>query len=79
MLSAKLAEGKIVVIETEKQPTHKTKDLIEILERFGLAEEKESNLFVMSYESDENFTKASNNLKNINTCVTNRVNILKLI
>lgn len=59
--------------------SHKTKELKETLERFGLTEDTESNLFVMSYESDENFKKACNNLKNINTCVLNRVNILSLI
>jgi ribosomal protein L4 len=61
MLSAKLYEDKIVMIESEKLETGKTAYLDEILSPL----KTEKILFLTSFNNDENFTTASKNLQNV--------------
>lgn len=62
MLSAKLYEDRIVMIDTEAIEHAKTQYLNEILKPFM----SDKLLFLTPFDQDENFTKACGNLKNIN-------------
>ncbi len=59
-LSAKLAEGKICIIDSEKIDSYKTKDLKGLLPKLG---NKELFLFVTPKNPDKNFCLASKNLR----------------
>lgn len=38
-----------------------------------------TNLFILPYQEDLNFKRASNSVNDIKTCMSNRLNILKVI
>ena len=59
MLSAKLAEGKIRIVDTEKLESPKTKNVAQILRQY---QEKTKILLVTSYKSDGNFKIAQKNI-----------------
>lgn len=61
MLSAKLYEGKLVLVDSEKLDFHKTKLLNEIAKPY----QTDRLMFLTPFETDENFAKASGNLANI--------------
>ena len=62
MLSAKLAEGHIRIVDTEKVDAPKTKLVAEALKQF---DSKYRILLVTSYDTDENFKIASKNIQRI--------------
>ena len=64
MLSAKLYEDRIILIEDEKLDYAKTQYLSEIVKPFGT----DRLCFLTSFEQDPNFLLASTNLKNISIC-----------
>jgi len=51
MLSAKLAEGKLRIVDTEKMEDHKTKNINNILNQ----DLKSKILIIHGYTSDKNF------------------------
>lgn len=57
-LSAKAAEGKLIVLSDTKAKTHKTQDMIKSLSGLGL----KSALFIDGNEVDVNFARATNNI-----------------
>ena len=61
MLSAKLFEDRIIVIDSEVIEYAKTQYLHEILKPFGI----DRLTFLTPFETDKNFTKACSNLKNV--------------
>ena len=77
-LSAKLMEGKIIVIDNEQLDSFKTKQFLEeVWSNYKM--DRINNLFILPYQEDLNFKRASNGLKDIRTCISNRLNILKII
>jgi len=61
MLSAKLFEDRIVLIESEEIEYMKTRYLNEILKPFMT----DKLTFLTPFDADPNFTKACSNLKNV--------------
>lgn len=69
MLSAKLAEGKLRIVDSEALDKAKTKILSGILkDGFG---EKTRVLLVSGYAPDKNFLIASQNIQTIEHCLPN--------
>ena len=62
MLSAKLAEGQVRIVDTEKVDAPKTKLVAEALKQF---DKKYRVLIVTAYETDENFKIASKNIQKV--------------
>ena len=75
-LSGKLAEGKIIVIDSEKRESLKTKDLKKVLIDTG---DKELFLFVTPKFCDKNFILGMRNLKRYKTVNVNDLNILEIL
>ncbi|KRX10531.1 Ribosomal protein L4 domain [Pseudocohnilembus persalinus] len=76
MLSAKLAEGKLRIVDTEQIDMPKTK----IVQQYIDNHDTQSRiLFIHSYTPDQNFMIAQSNIKRIQVCEPNRLNILKLL
>lgn len=61
MLSAKLYEDRIVMIETEELEYLKTKFLFEILKPY----QADRLTFLVGFDACINFTQAASNLKNV--------------
>lgn len=78
-MSAKLAEGNVIIIDKEAQDTLKTQNLKRQLDNFGLDDPLEKSLFILPYEADDNFQRASNKIRHVTHCAANRVNVLKLM
>ena len=74
-LSAKLAAGKLIVLDDAACPTHKTKELSKKLEILGI----DNALFVTGVTVEENFAIASRNLKNINVLPTAGANVYDIL
>ena len=74
MLSAKLAEGKIRIVDSEKIEEPKTKQVAKILKT--TFDENYKFLFVTSYKPDPNFDRAQSNIYNLEVAGPN-VKILK--
>ena len=68
LLSAKLSEGKLRIIDSEKIQDGKTKIVAKILEQF----DDELILFIGEYKMDQNFLRAQENLKNIKVFYGNK-------
>lgn len=62
MLSAKLYEDRIILLDSEAIDYHKTKYLEEMLQPFLT----DKLTFLTSFNPDENFILAAKNLKNVN-------------
>jgi ribosomal protein L4 len=62
MLSAKLYEDRIILLDSEAIDYHKTKYLEEMLQPFLT----DKLTFLTSFNPDENFVLAAKNLKNVN-------------
>ena len=62
MLSAKLYEDRIILLDSEAIEYHKTKYLEEMLQPFLT----DKLTFLTSFNPDENFVLAAKNLKNVN-------------
>lgn len=75
-LSAKLAEGKIRIVDSEKLDSHKTNHLYKMLPQFG---KKELFLFVTGKEVDKNFALAAGNIDTCKTVNPNQINVRDLL
>jgi len=76
MLSAKLAEGKIRIIDDEKVEAPKTRLVAGVLKQF---DPKYRFLVVTGYNTDPNFKIAQKNIPRVELCQPDRINILKLL
>jgi len=77
MLSAKLAEGKLRIVDTEKVDQPKTKLVAQIMKQF---DEKLNVLLVTGYKADSNFSIAQRNYPRLDTVESHMLtfdNILK--
>ena len=75
-LSTKLAEKKILFIDTFKIENHKTKDLYKNLNKFNY----ESALFIYSDDGiDRNFRLASSNLPKVSVLSNKGINVKDLL
>ncbi|PWC33879.1 50S ribosomal protein L4 [Azospirillum sp. TSO35-2] len=74
-LSAKVAEGKLVVLETASAETHKTKDLAARLATLGLT----SALIIDGSNLDDNFAKASRNIPLIDVLPEQGANVYDIL
>ncbi len=61
MLSAKLAEGKVIIVNDESIEEGKTKILNSVLSRYG----ESTILFIGGYKRNENFDRAAQNIKRL--------------
>jgi large subunit ribosomal protein L4 len=75
-LSAKLAEGKVRVYESERLPDHKTKNLAKLFEKIG---HKETKLFVVPKITDRNFMLASQNIEYLKVVRANELSVRDLL
>jgi large subunit ribosomal protein L4 len=74
-LSAKHAEGKLIVLEDAKAATHKTKDMVATLKKLGLS----SALVIDGANVDPNFAKASRNLIGIDVLPEQGANVYDIL
>ena len=74
-LSAKQAEGKLIVLETTKLSQSKTKDLAQRFKKLGI----ESALFVDGTTVDENFAKAARNIPHIDVLPQQGANVYDIL
>ena len=75
VLSERLREGGLIVVENFELPTHKTKDFAATLERLGL---DRKTLIVDSVEN-HNLALSSRNLPNVKFIRANGVNVYELL
>lgn len=75
-LSAKLAEGKIRVVDSEKLDSHKTNNLYKMLPDLG---KKELFLFVTGKEVDKNFSLAVASIDRCKAVNPNHINVRDLL
>lgn len=76
MLSAKLAEGKIRIVNDEKVEAPKTKLVATVLKQF---DPKYRFLVITGYKTDPNFEVAQKNIPRVELTRPDRINILKLL
>ncbi len=74
-LSAKQAEGKLIVLDTTKLTAPKTKDLAQRFKKLGIA----SALFVDGAAVDENFAKAARNIPHIDVLPMQGANVYDIL
>jgi large subunit ribosomal protein L4 len=74
-LSAKAAQGKLVVIDDAKAKDHKTKPMAAALEKFGFT----SALIVGGAEIDTNFARATANIPRIDVLPTQGANVYDIL
>lgn len=74
-LSSKLADGSLIVIDSEKLPAAKTGALAKQLKKLELA----SALFVAADSMDENFKKSAANIANVDVLPTIGLNVLDIL
>ncbi len=74
-LSAKAAEGKLIILDDAKAKDHKTKPMAAALAKFGLT----SALIVGGEEIDVNFARATANLPRIDVLPSQGANVYDII
>lgn len=74
-LSAKQADGKLIVVETAELKDGKTKELQAKLEKLGLS----NALFVDGAEVNENFLRAAQNIPNVDVLPTQGANVYDIL
>lgn len=74
-LSAKVAEGKLVIIEDAKAKDHKTKPMANALAKFGF----KSALIVGGEEIDANFARATANIPMVDVLPTQGANVYDIL
>ena len=74
-LSAKAAEGKIIVLDDAKAKNHKTKPMAAAMEKFGI----DSALIVSGEEVDVNFARATANLPRIDVLPSQGANVYDIL
>ncbi len=74
-LSAKAAEGKLVILDEAKAKDHKTKPMAKNLAKFGF----KSALIVGGKEIDVNFSRATDNIPLIDVLTTDGANVYDIL
>ena len=74
-LSAKAAEGKLIILDEAKAKTHKTKPIAEALEKFSF----DSALIVGGQEIDVNFARATANIPRIDVLPSQGANVYDIL
>tara|TARA_R110001592_G_scaffold27763_28_gene103022 strand:- start:10123 stop:10746 length:624 start_codon:yes stop_codon:yes gene_type:complete len=74
-LSAKAAEGKLIILEDVKAKSHKTKPMADALAKFGF----DSALIVSGGEVDVNFARATANLPRIDVVPSQGANVYDIL
>lgn len=74
-LSAKAAEGKLIILDEVKAKSHKTKPMADALAKFGF----ESALIVSGGEVDVNFARATANLPRIDVVPSQGANVYDIL
>ena len=74
-LSAKQAEGKLVVLESDKSETAKTKDLAKTLDKLGWG----SALVIGGAELDQNFALAARNIVGLDVLPSQGANVRDIL
>ena len=74
-LSAKLAEGNLVVLDKAAASTPKTRDLAARLDKLGVA----SALVIGGEQLDENFTRAARNIASIDVLPQQGINVYDIL
>jgi large subunit ribosomal protein L4 len=73
-LSAKQAEGKIVVLDAATAKSHKTKDMAKALKDLGLV-----SALIIDETPDANFTRAVRNIKHIDVLPQKGINVYDIL
>ncbi|KAL4437911.1 hypothetical protein ABPG74_001082 [Tetrahymena malaccensis] len=76
VLSAKLAEGKLRIIETESVDEPKTRAIAKMLEKM---DKRSRILIVHPYQLDSNFELAHQNIQKLQSCYPNELSVLKVL
>src|SRR5262249_39928216 len=74
-LSAKAADGKLIVLDTAAAESHKTKELVARLAKLGLT----SVLFIDGANLNENFVKASRNIPLVDVLPEQGANVYDIL
>ncbi len=74
-LSAKAAEGKLIIVDEVKAKSHKTKPMADALAKFGF----DSALIVSGNEVDVNFARATANLPRIDVVPSAGANVYDIL
>jgi large subunit ribosomal protein L4 len=74
-LSAKQAEGKLVVLENTESKTPKTKDLVKTLGKLGWG----STLVIDGSEVNENFARAASNIIGVDVLPSQGANVRDIL
>jgi large subunit ribosomal protein L4 len=74
-LSSKLADGKLVILDTAKTDTHKTKALVQKFAKLGFA----SALIIDGSNLDPNFAKAARNIPHIDVLPEQGANVYDIL
>ena len=75
VLSAKVTEGEMVVVEGLAFSQPKTKDMVRILEALGV----DSSVLIVTDEADTNVYKSARNLERVKTMPVNVLNVADLL
>lgn len=73
-LSAKQAEGKLVILESAKAKTHKTKDMAKILAGLGL-----TSALIVDEALDANFARGLANIPNMDALPQKGINVYDIL
>jgi large subunit ribosomal protein L4 len=73
-LSSKQAEGKLVVLDTTKTKSHKTKEMTKVLAGLGL-----KSALIIDEALDQNFTRAVSNIPNIDFLPQKGINVYDIL
>lgn len=73
-LSAKQAEGKIIVLDAATAKSHKTKEMAKALETLGL-----TSALIVDGTPEVNFTRAVRNIKNIDVLPEKGINVYDIL
>lgn len=73
-LSSKAAEKKIIVLDTAKAKSHKTKDMVKSLEALGV-----NSAVIFDAALDENFVRATANIPHIDVLPAHAVNVYDIL
>jgi large subunit ribosomal protein L4 len=74
-LSVKAKEGKLVILDNAKAKTHKTKDMVAAFTKMNVT----NALIITGGEADENFAKATSNIKHFATLPSIGANVFDIL
>lgn len=73
-LSAKQAEGKLIVLDAAKTKTHKTKDMVKVLADLGL-----TSALIIDETLDQNFVRAVSNIPHMDVLPQKGINVYDIL